>query len=80
MLAGHMPELIIVLVLALVFFGPKRLPEIGSSVGKSIRSFRKSISEIDDPATDTIAPVAPVAAVPVPVVVETQHTPVVHTT
>src|SRR5579864_3331158 len=37
MLTGHIPELLLVLVLALVVFGPKRLPEIGSSLGKGIR-------------------------------------------
>jgi sec-independent protein translocase protein TatA len=48
MLAGHLPELLIVLTLALVVFGPKRLPEIGSSLGQGIRDFRKSISHLDD--------------------------------
>lgn len=41
MLGGHLPELLIVLVLALVVFGPKRLPEIGGAMGKGIREFRK---------------------------------------
>ena len=44
MLGGHLPELLIVLTLALVFFGPKRLPEIGASLGKGIRDFRTGIS------------------------------------
>ena len=42
MLGFHLWELIVVLVLALMFFGPKRLPELGSSLGRSIREFRKS--------------------------------------
>ncbi len=42
---GHLPELIIILVAALVIFGPKRLPEIGSSVGKTLKEFRKSTTE-----------------------------------
>jgi sec-independent protein translocase protein TatA len=41
-------ELAIVLVIALVIFGPKRLPELGRSVGKGIREFRASISGKDD--------------------------------
>jgi len=36
-----MPELILILVIALVVFGPSKLPELGSSVGKTIREFRK---------------------------------------
>lgn len=42
--AGHLPELLIVLVLALVIFGPKRLPEIGGAMGKGIREFRRGTS------------------------------------
>lgn len=37
-------ELAIVLIIALVVFGPKRLPELGRSLGKGIREFRGSIS------------------------------------
>jgi len=45
---GHLPELVIILVAALVIFGPKRLPDIGSSLGKTIKEFRKSTTP--DPA------------------------------
>ncbi len=38
------PELIIVLIIALIVFGPKRLPELGRSLGRGIREFRGSIS------------------------------------
>jgi sec-independent protein translocase protein TatA len=42
-------ELAIVLIIALVVFGPKRLPELGRSLGKGIREFRGSLSgESDD--------------------------------
>ena len=34
------PELIIILILALVIFGPSKLPEIGAAIGRSIREFR----------------------------------------
>ena len=39
-----LPEIIIVLVIALIIFGPKRLPELGNSLGKGIREFRGSVS------------------------------------
>jgi sec-independent protein translocase protein TatA len=43
-------ELAIVLVIALIVFGPKRLPELGRSLGKGIREFRGSLSgEIEPP-------------------------------
>ena len=37
-----MPELILILVIALVIFGPSKLPEMGASVGKVIREFRSA--------------------------------------
>lgn len=40
------PELILVLVLALIIFGPGKLPDLGKAVGKTIREFRRSSSEI----------------------------------
>ncbi len=45
----HLPELIIVLVVALLIFGPKKLPEMGSAIGKSIKEFRKGMSELSAP-------------------------------
>jgi sec-independent protein translocase protein TatA len=44
-------ELVIVLFLVLVIFGPKRLPEMGRSMGKGIREFRKSTGEIQEQLT-----------------------------
>jgi sec-independent protein translocase protein TatA len=41
-------ELVVVLIIALVIFGPKRLPELGRSMGKGIREFRGSLSGKDD--------------------------------
>ena len=41
-------ELAIVLVIALVIFGPKRLPELGRSMGRGIREFKSSISGDND--------------------------------
>jgi sec-independent protein translocase protein TatA len=40
-------EILVVLIIALVIFGPKRLPELGQSVGKGIREFRGSLSGDD---------------------------------
>ncbi len=41
-----MPELIIILVIALIIFGPRKLPEIGRSLGKSIREFKNTSNEL----------------------------------
>jgi sec-independent protein translocase protein TatA len=41
-----MPELIIILVLALIIFGPRKLPELGRSLGKSIGEFRRASNEL----------------------------------
>lgn len=37
-------HLLIVLVIALIIFGPKRLPELGAGLGKSLREFKKALS------------------------------------
>ena len=42
-----MPELILILAIALVIFGPSKLPEMGASVGKAIREFRSATKEPD---------------------------------
>lgn len=41
-----MPELIIVLVIALVLFGPSKLPSLGKSLGEAIRGFKKGVEEL----------------------------------
>src|SRR6266516_3378209 len=53
MFGFHMPELIIILVVALLIFGPKKLPEMGSSIGKSIKEFRKGMNELSHPKEET---------------------------
>jgi len=40
-----MPELVIILVIALIIFGPRKLPELGKSLGKSINEFKKASTE-----------------------------------
>ena len=41
-----MPELIIILVIALIIFGPRKLPDLGRSLGKSIGEFRRASNEL----------------------------------
>jgi len=50
----HLPELIIVLVVALLIFGPKKLPEMGSAIGKAITEFRKGMSELGAPKDEHV--------------------------
>lgn len=41
-----LPELIIIMVIALIIFGPRKLPELGRSLGKSIGEFRRASNEL----------------------------------
>ena len=43
-----MQELLIILAIALVVFGPSKLPQIGSGLGKAIRDFKKGVSSDED--------------------------------
>jgi len=43
-----MPELIIIMVIALIIFGAGKLPQIGENLGKGIRSFKKSIEDKEE--------------------------------
>ena len=42
------PELIIILIIALVVLGPGKLPDVASSLGKSVREFRKAATDVSD--------------------------------
>ena len=53
-----LPELLVVLVIALVIFGPKKLPELGRSLGRGIREFRTSIDGKADDERNELPPVA----------------------
>ncbi len=54
------PELIIVLVIALLVLGPGKLPEVGNALGKGIREFRKAATDVKEAATiDPSMPQAP---------------------
>jgi sec-independent protein translocase protein TatA len=41
-------EILLILLVVLLLFGAKRLPEVGSSIGKGIREFKRSISDTQD--------------------------------
>jgi sec-independent protein translocase protein TatA len=43
-----MPELLIILAIALLIFGPKKLPEVGKSLGRAIREFRRTSDELKE--------------------------------
>lgn len=61
-LGDHLIDLVPIVILALLFFGPKRLPEMGSAIGKTITEFRKSMKEASEPAATT--PAVPTAQAP----------------
>lgn len=46
-------ELLIILAIALVIFGPKKLPELGSGIGKMLRGFKKEMRALDEENTDS---------------------------
>ncbi len=43
-----LPEILIILVVVLLIFGPKRLPELSKGLGQSVREFRKGIKDIKE--------------------------------
>jgi len=64
-----LPEVIIVLVIALLLFGPKRLPDLGRSLGSGLREFKDSItgsSKDDDEPPKIAAPAADERKTPQP--------------
>lgn len=72
------PELLVILIVALVVFGPRKLPELGKSLGQGLREFRKSTSAVTDElrrGLDTPAQEVPVAATPAVQVVPTAEQP-----
>jgi sec-independent protein translocase protein TatA len=60
------PELIVILVIALLVIGPGKLPDVGSALGKSIREFRKASSDVQDATRIDPAPVPPASTPPPP--------------
>ena len=67
-----MPELVIIFVIALIIFGPRKLPELGKSLGRSINEFKRASNELKSTLEDEIrveeqkAPAAPRTAPPGP--------------
>lgn len=61
-------EIVVVLIIALVVFGPKRLPELGNSLGKGIREFKDSVTgDHDDDDGDDVKSIAATNATAAPV-------------
>jgi sec-independent protein translocase protein TatA len=62
-----LPELLILLVIVLLIFGPKKLPEMGRSLGRGMREFKDSVTgkhddddkQLEEPGSAQAAPVAP---------------------
>ena len=48
------PELVVILGIAFLVFGGKKLPEIGSGLGKAITSFKKGISDVEESGKEII--------------------------
>lgn len=70
-------EIVVVLIIALVVFGPKRLPELGSSLGRGIREFRSTVTgekhDDDDDDVKAIGASKPTAPVEQPAEPEVVH-------
>lgn len=62
------PELIIILIIALIIVGPGKLPDVGAALGKSIREFRKAATDMQEGIgsgmSQSAQPVQPVQAAP----------------
>lgn len=62
-----MTHILILLVIALLVFGARRIPEIGASLGQGIKEFKKSLKEIDTPADQrSVTPPPPTASSSLP--------------
>lgn len=62
-----MMEGLIILLVVLVLFGARRLPEVGEGLGKGIRSFKRSVAGMDDKAEPTIREKGSACSDPAPV-------------
>jgi sec-independent protein translocase protein TatA len=57
-------KLAVILLIVMVLFGGKRIPEIGASLGKGIREFKRGVSDMGDALHDDGPAASPVAALP----------------
>ena len=61
-----MPELVIIFVIALIIFGPRKLPELGKSLGRSINEFKRASNELKSTLEDEIRVEEQKTATPAP--------------
>jgi sec-independent protein translocase protein TatA len=76
-----MQELIVIFVIALIIFGPRRLPELGKSLGRSIAEFKRASNDLrntleEEIRVDEQRQAKPAATTPGPVATDSQTTPV----
>ena len=57
-------EILVVLVLALLFFGPSKLPQLGASLGEAIKGFKKGVSSLDEEKQPEKLPASTPASTP----------------
>lgn len=74
------PELILIFVVALIVFGPKRLPEIGRTLGKAMSEFKKATDELKNTVErevrlDELRQIAPTVVTPIETVSRTEPAP-----
>ena len=68
-----LPELLLLLLVVLLLFGPKRLPEMGRSLGKGMREFKESVTGSDRPEEPAALPTSTPTATTTPTR-ENEHT------
>lgn len=59
------PELVLILVLALIIFGPNKLPEVGSALGKTIKEFKQSTKDVEKEVMEPLKEVEKEVIVPI---------------
>lgn len=62
----HWYDLVGLVLIGLLIFGPKKLPEIGSSMGRTIREFQKSMREVTNPEPPSSVPPSALQTPPAP--------------
>jgi TatA/E family protein of Tat protein translocase len=68
------PELVILLVVVLIVFGPGKLPDIGNAIGRGVREFRKASNDLESSIRgEPTTPANPAATPPEPAPVDDAH-------